>query len=102
MKTVILAMLLAVCLRASADQFRITAGSGGASHYVAYAEVEVKTSDPPFAGSTDAYGRITIDKLPKGQYIATVFVQGQPVGRVRLFVDSSPLLKDVSLEPTGQ
>jgi hypothetical protein len=97
MRTAILAMLLAVCLRASADQFRITGGSGGASHYVAYAEV--KTSDPPFTGSTDAYGRITIDKLPKGQYTATVFVQGQSVGRVRLVVDNSPLLKDVSLEP---
>ena len=99
MKMVILTISLAVCSRAGADQFQLTQGNGGASHYVAYAEV--KTGSPLFAGGTDAYGRITIN-LPDGQYTAVVSVRGQALGQVRLIVDRSPRLKAASLEPLGK
>ena len=90
-------LLFAAVAVASADQFQIKERTGGDAYNVSYAEIRIPNVSPPFRGTTDGYGRITVNLQP-GQYTAEVYAGTQMKGRVSLTVDNPDVLETVYLE----
>jgi hypothetical protein len=89
---ILLLVLSPLC--AAADQFQIVEKKAGNLYNVSYATVRI--SNPRFEGSTDGFGRLTID-LPVGLYTAQVN-SPERNGHVTIRIDHTQNLKVVNLE----
>lgn len=86
---VLAALLLLSPNVALADYFQIFEGDDRS--YIAYASVSVNGRP---VGSTDMYGRLKIDQLPRGNHTGEIRYRGQS-RRVRFTIDGSQELKRV-------
>jgi hypothetical protein len=87
-----------LCLSlARADDFQIKERTGADVFNLPY--LTVKIPNAPFAGITDAYGRLSVNLRP-GSYTAEVYSGQQLIGRVTLTIDDNRSLKTVLLEAT--
>jgi hypothetical protein len=93
----LLIVLSLITCAARADQFQLKEPETAGGFDVSYAKVSI-SGDHGFSGMTDKLGRITINGLSKGTYMAEVLDSRRQQKTARFNIDGRPNLKVVYVQ----